>query len=184
MNQHSATEERCFCAVRVSRRKRRKGNPVPGGITGPPCSWRIYIRESGPPGWGILESETAEYVHESRGALIWEWLRWRGSAAIVIDSPVLSLERMLHKEFNRKGSVQKITGRESQGAWRQDVLIGGKSPLLKLLWLWTSVFKRYSALQIFSLGPVPNTHECSCDSQRKFDVPRSLVMFTDNSPCL
>jgi hypothetical protein len=23
----------------VSRKKRRKGNPVPGGITGPPCSW-------------------------------------------------------------------------------------------------------------------------------------------------
>jgi hypothetical protein len=25
----------------ASRRRRRKGNPVPGGITGPPCSWRI-----------------------------------------------------------------------------------------------------------------------------------------------
>jgi hypothetical protein len=23
----------------VSRRRRRKGNPVPGGITGPPCHW-------------------------------------------------------------------------------------------------------------------------------------------------
>jgi hypothetical protein len=24
---------------RASRKRRRKGNPVPGGITGPPCSW-------------------------------------------------------------------------------------------------------------------------------------------------
>jgi hypothetical protein len=24
-----------------SRERRRKGNPVPGGITGPPCSWGI-----------------------------------------------------------------------------------------------------------------------------------------------
>jgi hypothetical protein len=23
----------------ASRKRRRKGNPVPGGITGPPCSW-------------------------------------------------------------------------------------------------------------------------------------------------
>jgi hypothetical protein len=25
----------------ASRRRRRKGNPVPGGITWPPCSWGI-----------------------------------------------------------------------------------------------------------------------------------------------
>jgi hypothetical protein len=25
----------------ASRKRRRKGNPVPGGITGPPCSWGI-----------------------------------------------------------------------------------------------------------------------------------------------
>jgi hypothetical protein len=32
---------------------------------------------------------------------------------------------MLHKEYNRKCSVrEKITGRESQGAWRQEELIG------------------------------------------------------------
>jgi hypothetical protein len=23
----------------VSRKRRHKGNPMPGGITGPPCSW-------------------------------------------------------------------------------------------------------------------------------------------------
>jgi hypothetical protein len=42
----------------VSRRRRRKGNPVPGGITGPLCSW------------GGLNTETWSYsVGESR---IWD----------------------------------------------------------------------------------------------------------------
>jgi hypothetical protein len=36
---------------------------------------------------------------------------------------------MLRKDYDRKGSVEnKMTGRESQGAWRQDKLIGG--------WCW------------------------------------------------
>jgi hypothetical protein len=29
----------------ASRRRRRKGNPVPGGITRPPCSWGIWTRD-------------------------------------------------------------------------------------------------------------------------------------------
>jgi hypothetical protein len=39
---------------------------------------------------------------------------------------------MLHKGYDRKGSVEnKNFGREPQGAWRQDELIGGKPPLIK-----------------------------------------------------
>jgi hypothetical protein len=39
---------------------------------------------------------------------------------------------MLHKDYDRKGSVEeKISGRESQGAWSQDELIAGKSPAMK-----------------------------------------------------
>jgi hypothetical protein len=42
-------------------------------------------------------------------------MRWRGPAAIVNDRFILSSERMLHKDYNRKGLVEKtITGRESQ----------------------------------------------------------------------
>jgi hypothetical protein len=37
-------------------------------------------------------------------------------AAIVNDGPDLSSERMLHKDYDRKGSVKKIADRESQGA--------------------------------------------------------------------
>jgi hypothetical protein len=43
---------------------------------------------------------------------------------------------MLHKDYDRNGSVaktkQKISGHEpTQGAWRQDALMGGKSPVVK-----------------------------------------------------
>jgi hypothetical protein len=38
---------------------------------------------------------------------------------------------MLHKDYDRKRSVEKITGRGSQGACRQDELIGGKQPVAK-----------------------------------------------------
>jgi hypothetical protein len=31
----------------ASRRRRRKGNPVPGGITGPPCSWGTWSSRLG-----------------------------------------------------------------------------------------------------------------------------------------
>jgi hypothetical protein len=40
---------------------------------------------------------------------------------------------MLHKGYNRKGPIEikNIDGRESEGAWRQDELIGGKPPVVK-----------------------------------------------------
>jgi hypothetical protein len=47
------------------------------------------------------------------------------------DKPIFSSESVLRKDFDSKGSVEKISGRESQGAWRQDELIGGKQPVVK-----------------------------------------------------
>jgi hypothetical protein len=39
---------------------------------------------------------------------------------------------MLHKDYYHKGSVEnEISGHESQGAWRQDELIGDKPPVVK-----------------------------------------------------
>jgi hypothetical protein len=39
---------------------------------------------------------------------------------------------MLHKDCNRKWSVgEKITAHDSQGACRQDELIGGKQPVVE-----------------------------------------------------
>jgi hypothetical protein len=39
---------------------------------------------------------------------------------------------MLQKDYDRKGPVEiKTYGRECQGAWRQDEVIGGKPPVVK-----------------------------------------------------
>jgi hypothetical protein len=39
---------------------------------------------------------------------------------------------MLHKDYNRKRSVAKnVSGRDSQGTWRQDEPIGGKPPVVE-----------------------------------------------------
>jgi hypothetical protein len=79
-----------------------------------------------------LKYETVKYGHESHGTRTREWLRWRGPAAIINDRPVLSSERRLHKDYDTKGSDEKIlSGRDPQGAWRQDELIDGKPPVVK-----------------------------------------------------
>jgi hypothetical protein len=77
----------------ASRRRRRKRNPVPGCITGPPCSCGIWIRRPGRPGWRSVESETVKFGHVSHGTRTREWLRWRGPAAVVKERPVLSRQR-------------------------------------------------------------------------------------------
>jgi hypothetical protein len=40
---------------------------------------------------------------------------------------------MLHKDYDRKGSAEKKSGRESQWSWRQDEVMGGKPPVVKKL---------------------------------------------------
>jgi hypothetical protein len=117
--------------------RQRKGNPVPGVITAPPCSWGggINIQGLGPPSWGSLESGIIKCGHESRGTRTSEWLRWQGPAVIVNDRPILSSERMLYKDYDRKCSVEKKSGSESQGVCRQE-LNSGQPPVVKWLWLW------------------------------------------------
>jgi hypothetical protein len=39
---------------------------------------------------------------------------------------------MLHKDYYRKSSVKKnSSGRETQGAWRQEEMTAGKPPVVK-----------------------------------------------------
>jgi hypothetical protein len=38
---------------------------------------------------------------------------------------------MLHKDYDSKDSAEKVSGRDAQGAWRQDELISGKPPVVK-----------------------------------------------------
>jgi hypothetical protein len=51
----------------------------------------------------------------------------------VIDKPILSSETLLRENYDRMGSVAKkqISGREPQGAWLKDELLGGKPPVVK-----------------------------------------------------
>jgi hypothetical protein len=49
------------------------------------------------------------------------------------DKSIFLSERTLRKDYNRKYSVagKKISGRDPQGAWRQDELIGSKLSALE-----------------------------------------------------
>jgi hypothetical protein len=42
---------------------------------------------------------------------------------------------MLHNDYDRRYSVEKISGQEPQEAWRQDELISGKPSVVQQLWL-------------------------------------------------
>jgi hypothetical protein len=44
-------------------------------------------------------------------------------------------DRMLHKDYGRKGSFKKISSREPRGAWRQDKSMGGKLSVVNNLTL-------------------------------------------------
>jgi hypothetical protein len=49
---------------------------------------------------------------------------------------------MLYKDYDRRCSIEKKkSGRQSQGARRQDELIGGKPTVVKWLWLCKPVRK-------------------------------------------
>jgi hypothetical protein len=52
---------------------------------------------------------------------------WKTKSPFIRDKPSLSWERMLHKNYDRKGSVakKKISRRESKTTSRQDEMIIG-----------------------------------------------------------
>jgi hypothetical protein len=49
------------------------------------------------------------------------------------SKPIFSSGMLLHNDYDRHSSVEKISGRDPQGAWSQDELIGGKPPVVKQL---------------------------------------------------
>jgi hypothetical protein len=55
------------------------------------------------------------------------------ASLVITDKSILSLERMLHDNYDRRGQLQKekISGCEPQEAWRQDKLTGSKLPVVK-----------------------------------------------------
>jgi hypothetical protein len=61
-----------------------------------------------------------------------EMYTWRKAKHIHKRQTHLIVREVLHKDYYRKGSVGgEISGRRSQGASRQDKLIGDKPPVVK-----------------------------------------------------
>jgi hypothetical protein len=67
----------------------------------------VVLRVVGGNEKGSLESEIVKYGLESYGTRSLEWLCWRAPEAILNDRSILSSESMLHKVYDRKGSVEK-----------------------------------------------------------------------------
>jgi hypothetical protein len=47
------------------------------------------------------------------------------------DKPIISSERILHTDYYRKGSVEKMAGRWPEGALCEGELISGEPPVVK-----------------------------------------------------
>jgi hypothetical protein len=60
---------------------------------------------------------------------------WQRRSLSIIVKPILSSERLLHMDYDRKGSVEKNLWSWTSRVWRQDELIYGKPPVVKYLWL-------------------------------------------------
>jgi hypothetical protein len=52
-------------------------------------------------------SEKVKYDRESHGTPTRELMRWRGPAAIVNDRPILSSDRKIYKDYDRRCSIEK-----------------------------------------------------------------------------
>jgi hypothetical protein len=67
----------------------------------------VALRVVGGEKKGRLESETVKYGREYHGTRTRQWMRWRGPATILNDRSILSSERMLYKDYNRRCSIEK-----------------------------------------------------------------------------
>jgi hypothetical protein len=82
----------------ASCRRRWKENPMPGVITGPPCSWGTYIQRPGPPGWGL-------------DATLTTWL----CETITLRNPKKWISETIRQHLLRKAMAQ--TGLFCQRSW-------------------------------------------------------------------
>jgi hypothetical protein len=87
---------------------------VPGGITGPPCSWGYKYGDLALQVGVDLNLRQYNVVISRAGLEPKNDCAGEGQQQLN-NRPIISSERMLHKEYNRKCG-EKITGRESQGA--------------------------------------------------------------------
>jgi hypothetical protein len=143
-----------------SRTMRRKGNPVPGGITGPPCFWSIYrLGESriwdnkiwsGVPRdldqsisalvrttssckqqTGSVFREGASHQHTRNCLSVMKAWSWASDGCLTPRQTDLLT-------VGRNVSLTLTIGREPSEACRQAELIDGEPPVIKELWPWIS----------------------------------------------
>jgi hypothetical protein len=60
-----------------------------------------------------------------------EMYTWRKPSIFIRNKLIFLSEKMLNKDYHSKSSAKKISGRGSQGIWRQDQLIGDEPPVVK-----------------------------------------------------
>jgi hypothetical protein len=88
-----------------------------------------------------------------------EWVRWRGPAAIVNDRPILCERGCYIRIINASVQLEnKFTGRESQGACRQDEPICCKPPLWFWLWMLAN-----GSRNLTELSQSPSWISCDCE---------------------
>jgi hypothetical protein len=112
-----------------------RANPAPGDITGPPCSWGIWIRGPGPPGWGSLRWDSK----------IWSWVlrdldprvtaldRPRSNCTSKLQTHPLVREGATYQEtHNRQTENKNLVMGSRWGARHQDRLADWPSVVNKL----------------------------------------------------
>jgi hypothetical protein len=85
-------------------------------------------------GWtrGTNRCSGITYHPDEKANVIVDYLQNQFTSYGLCDENVFSSETMLHKDYYRKSSAgKKISVHGSEGAWRQDELIGGKLPVAK-----------------------------------------------------
>jgi hypothetical protein len=84
------------CAAR--RRKQRKVNPVPEGISRPPCHWGTYMQRLSPPGWG-LDARLRTSLCKKKALLLWNPKKWRPDALIEKSNRIFKGRQWLKKGY-------------------------------------------------------------------------------------
>jgi hypothetical protein len=123
----------------ASRSRRRKGNLVPWGITGPPSSWATGT-------WHTRLGESIIWNCE-----VWSWIESENDCAGEDQQQLYAIDLSSRhrgcyiRTMPARVQLKKNDGRESQGAWRQDELIGGKPTVVKKLWHWLWLWSHTSS---------------------------------------
>jgi hypothetical protein len=97
------------------------GQPVPGGYTYGDLALQI----------GGVSNVTVKYGHQSRGTRDPRMIALARTSSSLYYRSVPCQRVCYIRTITASVQLKKYTGRGSQGAWREDELIGGKPPVKK-----------------------------------------------------